>query len=432
MAAIAIGLCCFGVVEAAGSMTRYAAQQPAVIVILAPQPFLVVVQRKGQVHFVTGSAEFRGLMQRLEKRLFMEGRFGFDQLMVHPLQQRIFTLCKRIMNRLFNGVVRVTEIAVHVSNGVANRAGDSSLRSGMIQHIELRVIKRTTEKRHRVVTAGTESRALDGSVPFQADFTSFSDAGEIRRVVEGTEAVRTGGPVVMCPLVAVETILIHVQGFGVDEISSRCFCKRREVVLFAVLRPGNAPLPRITGLPVNHSQCRRRCDSHPDQPRLPPQLRTNEAVHPVEPGADHGARDVRPVDRRSDGRTFQLNHVAKQQESGYEDEQAHREQCVTNHDRSTDPAVASVPHVNDAEDQEGRNDQQSQHDVQQKHALVEIILIGPRGPVLQKRNARQVHAVGSNRSQQRQDDIKHDPQSRTNCLLYNAFGGACCRGHGTC
>ena len=96
-------------------------------------------------------------MQRLQEGFLVKRRLGFHKLIIDPLQNRVVALRKRIVNRFFDCVVCITDIAVYVGNGVADRARDSGLRSGMIQHVELRIIEGSAEERYWIMTASTEA-----------------------------------------------------------------------------------------------------------------------------------------------------------------------------------------------------------------------------------------------------------------------------------
>ncbi len=111
----------FWVVEAAGTVAGNATQQPAIIVVLPPQPLLVVIQFEWQIDLVTGTTELSRLVQRLEERLLVERRLGLHKLVVHPLQKLAVAFGKWIMNWLFNRVVRITLVAVDMRDGMANR-----------------------------------------------------------------------------------------------------------------------------------------------------------------------------------------------------------------------------------------------------------------------------------------------------------------------
>ena len=82
------------VVEAPRAVAGDAAEQVRVVVVLAAQELLVVVQLDRQADLVAGRAELGGLVERLEERLLVEVRLGLDQLVVDPLQ-RAGCRCRR-------------------------------------------------------------------------------------------------------------------------------------------------------------------------------------------------------------------------------------------------------------------------------------------------------------------------------------------------
>ena len=125
--------------------------------ILTSQPIFVMVQRERQIHLMTGATKLRRFMQRLQEGFLVKRRLGFHQLIVDPLQNRIIALRKRIVNRLFDCVVCVANIAVHIRNRMAYRTRNPGLGCGMIQHVELRIIEGSAEERNRVMTACTEA-----------------------------------------------------------------------------------------------------------------------------------------------------------------------------------------------------------------------------------------------------------------------------------
>ena len=221
MTTIAVDLSFLRIVKASCSVTGNTAEQPAVVMVLTSQPVFVVVQRKWQIHFVTRSTKLCRFMQRLQKRLLVERRLRFHKLIVDPLQNRIVALRERIVNRFFDRVVCVPDVAVDVRNGMANCAGDPGLCGGMIQHVELRIVEGSAEERDWVMAARAEARALNRPIAFEGDFASFRDTGEIRRIVERAEAMSTLRPVIVRTLVALQTVVVHVQRFGIDEVSGR-------------------------------------------------------------------------------------------------------------------------------------------------------------------------------------------------------------------
>ena len=83
-------------------MTGNTAQQPAVIMILPPQPFAIMVQLERKIDLVACTAKFRRLVQRLQECLLVKRRLRFHQLIVHPLQKRIFAVGERVVLRFLN------------------------------------------------------------------------------------------------------------------------------------------------------------------------------------------------------------------------------------------------------------------------------------------------------------------------------------------
>src|SRR5215207_7634203 len=72
MAAIAILLCFFGVIETARVVARYAAQEKGVVMILTAEEFLVLGKLLWKGNFVARGTELRGLHERLEESFLME------------------------------------------------------------------------------------------------------------------------------------------------------------------------------------------------------------------------------------------------------------------------------------------------------------------------------------------------------------------------
>ena len=115
VAAAAIRLGLRRVVEAARAVPRNAAQQERIVMVLAAEEFLVVVQRQRQVHLVAGRAELGRAVKVLQERLLVERRLGLDELIVDPLQQRVVAERERVVQRLFDRVVGVAARAVDVA-----------------------------------------------------------------------------------------------------------------------------------------------------------------------------------------------------------------------------------------------------------------------------------------------------------------------------
>ena len=107
------------VIETARAVAGHAAQQIRVVVILAAQEFLVLVQVRRNADLVAGRAKIRRAHERLQEGFLVELRLRLDQLLVEVLQEAICAVSKRIMDRLVNRVVRVAARAVDVGDGMA-------------------------------------------------------------------------------------------------------------------------------------------------------------------------------------------------------------------------------------------------------------------------------------------------------------------------
>src|SRR3954470_23621178 len=97
----------------------------------------------------------------------MELRFRLYQLLVDILKQLVGAVSEGIMNRLINRVIGIALRAVHVRDRMARGAGNSSLRRGMPDIIEVWIIKSAAKERHHIMTTGAPSRGLHTPIPFQ-------------------------------------------------------------------------------------------------------------------------------------------------------------------------------------------------------------------------------------------------------------------------
>jgi len=148
------------VVEAPHAVARDAAEQIGVVVVLAAEELLVVVQLLRQGDLVARRAELRGLVERLEERLLVEVRLGLHELLVDPLQGGALARGERVVRRLLQGVPAVAEGAVDVGHGVADGAGDAGVGRLVVDVVEVRVVERPAQERDRVVAPGTPPRRL--------------------------------------------------------------------------------------------------------------------------------------------------------------------------------------------------------------------------------------------------------------------------------
>src|SRR4051812_3658488 len=184
MTSSAIDLRLFRIIKAPGTVSGDAAQQEGVVMILAPQEVFVLGQLRRQTDFVASRTELRAFVQGLEKGLFVEIRFAFDELLVDELKKAIGAKSKRIMNRLVNGVVSVTPRAVDVVDRMAGGAGYARLGCGMFFQVEIRIIESAAEEWHDIVTAGAPAGSFHISVAFEANLASFTNAEQVGLVVE--------------------------------------------------------------------------------------------------------------------------------------------------------------------------------------------------------------------------------------------------------
>ena len=157
----------------------------------------------------------------------------------------------------------------------------------MVLDVEVRVVERAAEERHRIVAAGAPARGLHVAVALQRHLAGLLHAEQVGRVVERAEVVR-----------AVEPALVArpdgTSGSTSSIISVRAGMKlpvavraaRRLEVLLALRRPDHVPLARI--LRVQTPPC-------PPRPRPPRRPRPDPDL-PLDPRARPGgaARTARP------------------------------------------------------------------------------------------------------------------------------------------
>ena len=167
VAAVAVLLCLGRIVKTAGSVAGNSAEQIRIVVVLAAQKFLVVVQLERQADLVACAAELFRFVKRLQERLLVEGRFGFDELLVDPLQTSVFAERERVVQRLLDRVVRVADVAVDVGNRVADGAGDPRVSGRVADVIVVRVVEGAAEERDGIVTARAPAGRSDITVPLQ-------------------------------------------------------------------------------------------------------------------------------------------------------------------------------------------------------------------------------------------------------------------------
>ncbi len=194
-----------------------------------------------------------------------------------------------------------------------------------------------------------------------------------------------------------------------------CPGERRLEVFFAFLRTGDIPLAGVVRVQKDHCE-----DGRPDHDRIrqsdfPLDLRPDQPVQPVQPGADARTGHVQPVDDISGGGILQIKDTGNtnQQEPRNQHGKAHGKQSVANADRPAVSASPRVSHVEHAEHQKRNDQQQSQHQVPEKHHEVEVVLVRLARDPAHGRDAGQVTGIGTQQRHQCEDNIQQLPQARS-------------------
>ena len=152
--------------------------------VLSTQEIFVMIERVWQVHFMTRGAKLRCLMKILKKGLLVKRWLGLDQLMIHPLQQRILARRKGIMQWFFYGEVCITTRGVYVGDRMTYRACDACLGGWMFDIIKMRIVERTAKEWDGVMATRAPSRSFDVSISLHRRFASLPNADQVRGVVE--------------------------------------------------------------------------------------------------------------------------------------------------------------------------------------------------------------------------------------------------------
>ena len=91
--------------------------------------------------FVTSRAEFLSFVERLEHHLLMKRWLCFDQLMVHPFQKRVVRIGKRIVDRLLDGVIRISTIRIDIGYCMTDRTRNARIRRFVLEHIKIWIVE---------------------------------------------------------------------------------------------------------------------------------------------------------------------------------------------------------------------------------------------------------------------------------------------------
>ena len=109
------------------------------------------------MNLVTRAAELFALVKRLEEGLLVERGLGLDELSIDPLQERVLAECKRIVQGLLDGVRAIAAVILNVRDAMTHATRDARMRRGVLFVVEVRIVERTTEERHGIVTRRTEA-----------------------------------------------------------------------------------------------------------------------------------------------------------------------------------------------------------------------------------------------------------------------------------
>ena len=183
MAPVAVVLGTGRIIKTRHAVSRHTTQVVAVVVILTSQP-LVGIQLHRQMYLVAGSAEFRRFMQRFQKGSFMKIRLRFYQCTIDPLQELASRVRKRVVQRLFDGVIGVAFRSVDICDRMTTSASDASLCRRVVDIVKSRVVKCSAEKRYRVMATCTEPGPLNGAIAFEHGLASISHRKQVRGIIE--------------------------------------------------------------------------------------------------------------------------------------------------------------------------------------------------------------------------------------------------------
>src|SRR3989442_8167911 len=93
---------------------------------------------------------------------------------------------------------------------------------------------------------------------------------------------------------ALETVIVHHERFGRDEISTRGPSQGRMEVVCAFGWPGLVPFSRIMSVQCHHRSYGHTHRAHPTQPDAPFYARSRQAMQNVEPDCHERGDHVRP------------------------------------------------------------------------------------------------------------------------------------------
>ena len=402
------------VIEAAGAVPGDAGEQERIVVVLPANEVFVMVQPIRQADFVAGGAEFDVPMHlRLEEGAFVHFRLGFDQGAVDPLQKRIVAEGERVVRRVLDRIVGIAACAAHMGDGLARRAGDARLASGVFLQVKIRVVELAREERHRVVATGTPPSGLHAAVALQADFPRFLHAGQIGRVVERAEVVRRVKPAVIGVLMALFAVVVHHERLRRDERRVGRHGFGGEEVFLALSRPLTCIVRRVGRVQNAHRHHQQSDHGAPALHVDPLDARARPAVADVKADRKHGRDEVRPIADLPDARVANLEafqpheHQARNE---HHDADAHQGDSAPN--GGPIRTLTRRHPVRRAEDEKRHDQHEAQEDMNRHHQHVEGRLLGRFRPPCQHGDAQQVQAVAAQHAEPQQHHPQEGPELR--------------------
>ncbi len=371
-----VGLRFRWIVKAARPDAGNTTQQVGIVMVLAAQEFLVVVQLDRDADLVANRAELCHAVERLEESLLVKIGLGLDGLVVQPLQQGVVTGGERIVLRLFDGVCSVADRAVDVGHSMADGAGDAGAGGRMVDIVKIRIVEGSAEERHGIMTAGTPAGGAHIAVALQAHLPGLAHAEQVGRIIERAEVMRGVEPVVIDIGVAFQAITVHHQDRSRDKIARGRVHRRRFVILLALRGPLGVPFPRVLTVHDTHDDCK-GSDSHtPAGSPIPLDLGTRAAVQHVEGHRNYRRNQVQNIDDgagqgacRQLRQLLQLNESEARQRRDATDRKQGDAQA---HRQAVGPA-AGGSQVREAEEQEWNHDQDAEHHMGDEHGKREPV-----------------------------------------------------------
>ena len=405
------------VIEAPRSMPGHAGEEERIVMVLATEELLVSREFLGEVDFVAGGAELGIAVEVLQKGLLVHRRLRLDELVVDPLEERVLTLRKGVMNRLVDRVVGIPLRAVDVRDRMADGAGDAGVGRRVVDVVVVLVVESAAVERHRIVAAGTPPSRLHAPVPLEGDEPRLANARQVGGVVEAREVVAAPLPARVDVGVALLAVVVHHERVSGDVVAGGSAGQRRLEVLLPLLRSLGIPVTRILGMEEHHQPDRGRHHAGVRQPHSPLDLWAHQPVEPVEPCRHQRCRDVRPVgglreERRP--RPGVCRPQAQQQSPRDEDHQRRHEEGVADADRPAVLSVLRVEHVDDAEDDKRRHEHEPEDEVDEEHPLIEPVLIRLARAPFEERDRGEVGRIGADHGKQAENDVEEDAEPRAN------------------